>query len=222
VISGVTNSVIQTIPVGPEPARIAINPITNKTYVSLHGTEKIARIDGTGAAKQISIYSGAPYGIAVDVVRNLVYVATIESFRIVAVDGSSDTFLGWAEIRRLPDAEPVPLRMIAANPLIGTSGHIYVTTATGDLGWDKVLLLPKGWHEYFARAHALPLNEPQEGIVFEPTSLRVFVTSRTGNVVAVYRDGEPACPSNFSLLADHELLVCIGNPDGTCRRMITR
>jgi hypothetical protein len=121
-----------------------VNPLTNKAYVSLHGEDKVAVIDGAGNASQVSVYSSGPYGIAVDALRNYVYVATIGDFRVAVVDGSTDTFLGWAEIRRLPNGEPVPLRMIAVNPLIGVSGHIFLTTAGQDGGWNRFLLLPKG------------------------------------------------------------------------------
>jgi YVTN family beta-propeller protein len=218
VIDGATNSVIQTVAVGPEPAMVAVNSTTNKAYVSLHGIGKVAVINGAGTAAQIDIFSAGPYGIAVDTVRNLVYVATIDTFRIAVVDGLTGSFLGWAEIRRLPGEQPVPLRMIAVNPLIATSGHIYVTTAGADGGWDRVLLLPKGWPELFARAYALDLNEPQEGIAFEPATLRVFVTSRSDDLVAVYQDGDPSCPSNFSLTAEYRIVICMANPDGTCQQ----
>jgi DNA-binding beta-propeller fold protein YncE len=204
----------------------------------------VAVLNSAGDVTKIDIYSGGPYGIAVDTLRNLIYVATIDSFRIVAIDGNTDTFLGWAEIRRMPAGEPVPLRMIAVNALIGTSGHIFATTTEADGGWNKFLMLPKGWPEYFARAYAQDLNEPQEGIAFEPASLRVFVTSRSDGLVAAYLDGEPACPTNFvarqtlspALWAkgpssdpasrteptdDYEIRVCIAAPDGTCAKMLT-
>jgi YVTN family beta-propeller protein len=222
IIDGATNTESKRVQVGANPAMIAVDPITNKAYVALHGAGKVAMIDGAGNVTQIPLHTGGAYGIAVDTVRHLVYVTTIDTFRIIAIDGINDTYLGWAEIRRLPDEEPVPLRMIAVNPLIGPSGHLFVTTAGSDGGWDRVLLIPKGWPEYFARAYALALSEPREGIAFEPTTLRVFVTSRGANLVAAYSDGEPACMSNFSRLIDYRLSVCVANPDGTCRQTLIR
>ncbi len=222
VLDGTSNSVVQTIPVGLEPARVAVNPITNKAYVSIHGEGKVTVIDGAGNATQVDIHSGGPYGIAVDALRNYVYVATIDTYRIAVVDGSDDSFLGWAAITRLPGGEPVPLRMIAVNPLIGTSGHVFVTTVEEDQGWDKFLLLPKGWDEYFARAHALDLDGAREGMVFDPATLRVLVTSRADDLLAVYLDGEPACPNNFSALGGYQITICVAAPDGSCRQTFTR
>ncbi len=221
IINGATNTVIKTVAVGDEPSMVAVNPLSNKAYVSLHGAAGVAVIDGAGDVKTVSLFDSAgPYGIAVDTLRNLVYVATIDTFRVVVLDGNTDIFLGWAEIRRLPGAEPVPLRMVAVNPLIGTSGHIFLTTIGEDGGWNKFLLLPKGWLEYFARAHALDLNEAREGMAFEPTTLRLFVPSRADDLVAVYLDGEPVCPNNFA--TDYQITICVAGPGGSCWQIFTR
>ena len=220
VISGATNTVIKTLAVGSEPSMVVVNPATNKAYVSLHGAGKIAVISGVTTVTKVDIYSAGPYGIALDRQRNLVYVATIDTFRIAVVDGATSTFLGWAEIRKMPNGEPVPLRMIAVDPAIGSSGHVFVTTIATDGGWNKVLALSKGWPEYFARAYALDLKAAREGIAFEASTKRLFVTSRSTGKLAVYQDGEPICPTNLEM-ADYEVTVCVANPDGTCQQVVT-
>jgi YVTN family beta-propeller protein len=223
VIDAEHNTVSRTVPVGAEPSMIAVNPVTNKAYVSLHGSGRVAVVDGAGQVSTVDIYdSSGSYGIAVDPVRNLVYVATIDTARIVAIDGSSDTYLGWAQIKRLPGGQPVPLRMIAVNPDIGSSGHIFATTAGSDGGWDKFLLLAKGWPEYFARPYALDLQEPREGIAFDPAERLVYATSRAGNRLAVYEDGEPVCATNFLAPQRLQLEVCVAGPGGRCKEMILR
>lgn len=221
IINGSTNSVEKTVTVGTEPANIAIDTGLNKAFVSLHGSGRVAAISSTGTVTSIDVYSAGPYGIAVDTVRKLVYVATIDTFRIAVVNASTNTFLGWAEIRRLPNGEPVPLRMIAVNPNIGTSGHVFVTTVAGDGGWNKVLTLPKGWPEYFARPYALDANTPREGILIEGVNKRVFVTARGDNKLAVFQDGEPVCPTNFRD-EGYMVTVCVANPDGTCNQVLER
>ncbi len=220
IINGATNSVIKTVYVGVEPAMIAVNPGTNKAYVALHGMGQVAVIDGAGNVNQVNVFSAGPYGITVDTVRNLIYVATIDTFRIAVVDGSDDSYEGWAEIKRLPGGEPVPLRMIGVNPNIGSSGHIFLTTVGTDGGWNKFLLLHKGWPEYFSRPVALDLNGAREGMAFDPVQSRVFVTSRSNDLVAVYLDGEPTCPYNFA--DEYQLTICVASPDGTCQELITR
>jgi YVTN family beta-propeller protein len=221
-IDGATNSVIQNLAVGAEPAMVAVNPLTDKAYVSLHGAGRVAVIDGTGNVSQVDISSAGPYGIAVDTLRDLVYVATIDTARIAVIDGSTDTLLGWAEIRRLPGGEAVPLRMIAVNPSAGTSGHVFVTTAGEDLGWNKLLMFPHGWPESFGRPYGLELGEPREGIAFDPGTLRVLATSRRDDTLAVYLDGEPACPGNVELPGEYQIVVCVANADGSCQERLSR
>jgi YVTN family beta-propeller protein len=222
VIDGFENRVTATIPVGTEPAQVAVNPLTGKAYVSLHGEGAVAVIDSAGLAARVDIHSAGPYGIAVDTLRNLVYAATIETGRVVAIAGDEDAYLGWAEIRRMPSGELVPLRMIAVNAAIGSSGHLFLTTASSDGGWDRFLLLAKGWPEYFARAHALDLHEPREGLVFDPDTQRAFATSLYDNLLAAYADGAPSCATNFAALAEYQIKVCVAEPDGTCDRILTR
>ncbi|HDN80638.1 MAG TPA: hypothetical protein ENG33_09275, partial [Chloroflexi bacterium] len=228
IIDGATDMVTETVAVGDEPAMIAVNPVTHKAYVALHGAGHIAVIYPDMTVKDVDIYSAGPYGIAVDPIRNLVYVATIDTYRIVAVDGDTDEFLGWAEILREWDATPAPLRQIAVNPYIGTSGHIYVTTASTDGPFDKVLMIPKGWDEYFARPYALDMgvnSDPREGIAFDLSRYLVYVTLRGSDRLAVIEDGEPTCFQNFSLglskltRGEYYLRICVFE-DGRCRWIV--
>ena len=218
IINGSTNTVEKTVTVGSEPANIAIDTGLNKAFVSLHGSGRISAISGTGAVTSIDVYSAGPYGIAVDTVRKLVYVATIDTFRIAVVNASTNTYLGWAEIRRMPNGEPVPLRMVAVDANVGTSGHVFVTTSSLDGGWDKVLTLSKGWPEYFSRAYAMDVYRPQEGILIEGINKRVFVAARGGNKLMVVQDGEPVCPTNFG--EGFKVTVCVANPDSSCSQLL--
>jgi DNA-binding beta-propeller fold protein YncE len=173
--------VVQTLPVGSEPALVAVNRLSGEAYVSLHGAGRVAVIDRAGTVSQVDLYSAGPYGVAVDTQRNLVYVATIEIARIAVLDGSTDTFLGWVEVRETPGGALVPLRMVAIDPLVGTSGHLFVTTAGSDGGWDKLLVFSKGWPESLGQPYTFDLDEPREGIAFDLVAFRVWVTSRAGD-----------------------------------------
>jgi DNA-binding beta-propeller fold protein YncE len=113
VIDAATDTVERTLHVGAEPARVVVNQVTGKAYVSLHGDGVVSAIDRAGAVTRIDVHSAGPYGIAVDEIRDLVYVVTIETPRIAVVNGATNVFLGWAEIRRTPGDEPVPLCTIA-------------------------------------------------------------------------------------------------------------
>jgi YVTN family beta-propeller protein len=205
VIDADTNKVARTLTVGAEPSMIAVHQGRSKAFVALHGSAALAVIDSAGQVTVVDLNSSGPYGVAVDEDRDLVYVATIDTRRIVAVDAATDNFLGWTEIQRTPGGELVPLRQIAVNPKIGSSGHLFVTTAGADGGGNQVLMLPKGWAEGLARPRALPLNEPREGIAVDPDSRLVFVPSRADDRVAVVLDGEPACATSFSAVDEYQI-----------------
>ena len=221
ILDGDTRALITTVTAlgQTEPAHIAVNPVTNKVYVTYHGSGKVGVIDGNiNAISIIDIYSAGPYGITVDTVRNLIYVATIDTHRIVAIgekDGVPDTYLGWAEFHKGQDpAQPVPLRVVAVIPGLGASGHIFATTCSGDGGFDRLLAIPKGWYEYFNIPYAIDVGgNPQEGIAVAAN--RVFVTSRNANRLTIVADGEPPCLYNFAL--EYSFEICRVGIDGDCR-----
>ena len=221
VLDGDTRALITTVtvPGETEPAHIAVNPGTNKAYVTYHGSGKVGVIDGgnTNAISTIDIYSAGPYGITVDTVRHLIYVATIDSHRIVAIDGVSDTYLGWAEFHKDQDpVQPAPMRVIAVNPNLGASGHLYATTVAEDGGFDRLFAIPKGWDEYFHRPYAIDVgNSPREGIAVNLSNNRVYVTARGSNRLTILEDGEPPCLWNFAL--DFTFTLCRVGIDGDCR-----
>ncbi|MFB0534904.1 MAG: invasin domain 3-containing protein [Anaerolineae bacterium] len=224
VLNGNTYATIVTlsVPGVTEPAHVAVNPVTNKIYVTYHGSGKLGVIDGNTNQLTFAKYDNGgdaqiddPYGVAVDTLRNLVYVACIGGHRITVFDGSDDTFEGWAEFHKGQDPEqPAPLRVIAVIPDLGASGHVYVTTCSGDGGFDKLLAIPKGWYECFSRPYAIDVGgNPQEGIAVAAN--RVFVTSRNANHLTIIADGEPPCMWNFAL--DFTFTLCRVGIEGDCR-----
>ena len=68
---------------------VAVNPSSNKVYVTLHGEGRLAVIDGVSdtVLTFVDLDARGSYGVAADEPRNLVYVATIDTHRIVAVGG---------------------------------------------------------------------------------------------------------------------------------------
>ncbi len=186
--------------------------------MTYHGSGKVGVIDGdTNNISLIDIYSAGPYGITVDTVRHLVYVATIDTHRIVAIDGKTDTYLGWAEFHRDQDpAQPAYMRVIAVNPNLGSSGHLYATTVAEDGGFDRLFAIPKGWPEGFHRPYAIDVgNNPREDVAVNLSNNRVYVTARGSKMLTILEDGEPPCIWNFAL--DFTFTLCRVGIDGDCR-----
>jgi YVTN family beta-propeller protein len=222
VLNGDTRDLVTIITdtLGQEPAHLAVNPNTNKIYVTYHGSDRVGVIHGNANALTFAEYhaGNGPWGIFVDTVRNLVYVATIDTQNICVIDGNDDSFLGWAKMwkdKGTSSEQPVPMRMIVVNPDMGSTGHVYVTTASDDGGFDKVILLGKGWPEYFDNPIARDVGpNPIDGLALNTATDRVYVTSRDANRLTVLWDGTPICPYNFAL--GYTIEVCRVGIDGDC------
>ncbi len=193
-----------------QPFPAAANPVTGKVHVSNFGNSSVTVITGTTISKVINLFDNTqPYGIAVDQTRDRVYVATVDSHRVVVIGselGLPDQLLGGASVYRgFGDPErPVPLRVIALNPDIGPSddgGHIWATTATvDDSEANQVLLSPKGWSGGFAWPvpHDVGLY-PTDGIAVDSSHNLVYVASGvTPGTITVLKDGTDLCVAPFS------------------------
>ena len=93
VINPATNAVIRTISMAPyrEPCWIAVNPITNRVYVTLHGDGRLAVIDSASDTLVTTVGVGAgAWGVAVHPNFNRIYVGLRDIDRVVAVSGATN------------------------------------------------------------------------------------------------------------------------------------
>jgi DNA-binding beta-propeller fold protein YncE len=190
-----------------QPSHIAVNPMTGKAYVTNFANHSVTVLDGASVSSVVDLNVGdpstQPYGVAVDEIRNLVYVATVDSHRVVVIGtlaGNPDRVLGWSTFHRGfgDPARPVPMRVIAVNPNIGPAGnggHVWTTTSTSyGSEANQALLIPKGWGGYFD--YPLPREvgaDPSEGIALDRTTNRVYVSSGAspGTVTVLGDDTDP-------------------------------
>jgi YVTN family beta-propeller protein len=76
VIDGATNAVIDTIPVGINPAGVAVNPLTNRIYVGNLNSDNVSVIDGSTNTVIATIPAGdGASAVAVNTATNAIYVA---------------------------------------------------------------------------------------------------------------------------------------------------
>ncbi|MBN1221087.1 MAG: SBBP repeat-containing protein [Anaerolineae bacterium] len=188
------------------PFHMATTPVTGKVYVANSGHNSVTVIKGTSIDSVVQLWdSGPAYGITVDETRNIVYVATVASNRIVAIgtlNGQPDQFLGWAAFYRGfgNRNRPLPLRAIAVNPDIGPSydgGHIWATTSTTDGSeLNQALFIPKGWSSYFHVPFAQSVGDnPTEGIAVDRINDLVYVASgSTTGTLTIIGDHADQCP----------------------------
>jgi YVTN family beta-propeller protein len=191
-----------------EPYHLALNPGTGKVYVANFGNATVTVLDGTSLSSVVNLFDSAqPYGISVDETRNLIYVTTVASHRIVAIGpigGTPDQFLGWAAlIRGSNPTRPVPLRAVALNPGLGPSGdggHVWAVTSVADGSEaNEALLIPKGWSAGFHTPISFPLPaQPLDGLLVDRANNRTYVAAgTTPGSVTILGDGENFCLKPF-------------------------
>jgi YVTN family beta-propeller protein len=189
-----------------QPYHMATTPVTGKAYVANFGNNTVTVIKGTAIESVVNLWdSTQPYGIAVDEPRNIVYVSTVNTNRIVAIgtlNDQPDQFLGWSMFfRGYNRNRPLPLRVIAVNPEVGPDfdgGHIWTTTSTVDGSeQNQALLIPKGWSSYFHVPLPQSVQEnPSEGIAVDRINDRVYVSSGVSpGMVTVLGDHDNQCPT---------------------------
>ena len=120
--SASAQNVTSTLPAGSGPFAVAVNPITNKVYISNSGGASVTMIDGaTNLTKTIPVGKG-PLGIAVNTVTNKIYVANEQDGTVSVIDGASDTVVATPPAGNLPS-------FVAVNPL---TNSIYICNVGGD------------------------------------------------------------------------------------------
>jgi len=189
VISGTT--VVGTIGVGDAPSQIAVNPNTNLIFVTNHGHgtnygeegSSVSVIDGSTdtvtktipLVLDVSEPGQGPHGIAVNPNTNEIYVAVIDSHRLVVIDGTN------LDARPTYIAPPldVPIWMVAVNPELN---RVYA------VGCDEVWV-----HKVFVwdgDTDTWPTNlnvgtNPKQGVAFNPETGRLYVSNEDSDDVTV-------------------------------------
>ena len=168
VIDGSTDVVQKNIRVdGIGPAAVAVNPRTNKIYVTISGGccaegYRVAVIDGsTDAVLRYVDVGPHPFLATVDPHTNLVYVTHSPEDLITVIDGSTDTvrarFSIGSEARGIaPDGEGKYLYVVARN----TDQLAVVDARTNGV------------------VQTIPVGGRPHGVVFDPETGKVYVTNR--------------------------------------------
>ena len=136
VIDGGTNGILASINVGYQPYGVAVNPVSNKTYVAnLCGTDSscsstsgtISVIDGINPNATTIALTMQPFYVTVNSVTNKIYavgvclVSPCEGYntgRVTVIDGASDTVIDTVSVGFNPQSavvNPVTNKIYVAN-----------------------------------------------------------------------------------------------------------
>lgn len=118
VIDGATNTVITQIPVGVNPFRVGVNPLTNRIYVSNFTGNSVSVIDGVTNTVIATVPVGTTPGeVGVNTFTNAIYVPNRDTDNVSVIGGLTNTVIATIPVGNNPNG-------VGANPL---TNRIYVT-----------------------------------------------------------------------------------------------
>jgi uncharacterized repeat protein (TIGR01451 family) len=162
-------TVISTIPVGSRPWGVAVNPVTNRIYVTNSWDYSASVIDGATNTVVATIpVGGNPWGVAVNPTTNRIYVVNYTSDNVSVIDGGTNTVVATVPV----GYHPVNA---AVNP---DTNRIYVSNNDN----ASVSVIDGGTDTAVA---TVPVGNWPDGVAVNPTTNRIYVTNHWDHSVLV-------------------------------------
>src|SRR5436305_1375706 len=153
---------IATVRVGSRPKWLAVNPATNRIYVSNAGDATLSVIDGATLAVSATLAIGGAGPVAADVATNVIAVLRLGTpSEVTLIDGSSNTWLTVGNGGTLP-------ALMALNP---ATHKLYVTNS----GSHDVRVVDLS--NPSAAAAAIPIPGRIGPLAVDTRRNRIYVTS---------------------------------------------
>ncbi|MDH4135879.1 MAG: SMP-30/gluconolactonase/LRE family protein, partial [Anaerolineae bacterium] len=191
---------------------VAVNPTTNRVYVTDTGADSLVVIDGTSNELLVNLPVGPyPDAVAVDPEANRIYVANAGDGSLWILDGTSHEFIGNVKVVE------GPLLGMAVNQ---DTGHIYIvhalapgrhglTVMDGQRG-DVVATLTGDYSHPLGAAYAVAVDEKTNRLYLAVEGELWVINGESHDLVAVVPTG--AIAYNFGLAVDQTTgRVCIAD-----------
>jgi YVTN family beta-propeller protein len=175
VINGRNGRIVRSVPTGPGPKAIAVNPRTGTAYVtaatSVDGSTAVMAIERGRVVATIPIgpferYYDNPFGLAVNPVTNTVYASNPLDGFVYVIDGASNAVVRSVGVGGEPTA-------LAVNP---KTGLVHVATAR------RVVAISGPTH---AVARRFSVGGRPRGLAVDAARGVVYATTTRGAVVAI-------------------------------------
>jgi YVTN family beta-propeller protein len=174
VIDGLSNKVIDTIPVGSNPLEAEFVPDNGYIYVANEGSASVSVIDGS-TNKVISTINGVPDPVQLvyNPSNHYIYVAGHNSNSVSVIDTRTNSVI--ATITGLPDPTGVGYNSATGNVYVGNQGSNYGSIISGST--NKVI-------------DTVTVGKGPVSSVFDPKNGNMYVTdfnsnTAPGNTVSV-------------------------------------
>jgi len=192
-------AVVATPEVGTNPSGIALNPVTNKVYVSNWDSNSVSVIDGaTNAVVATPAVGTNPFAIAVNPATNMVYVANYGSNSVSVINGATNAVVATPVVGTNP-------YVLAMNPV---TNMVYVANSKG----DSVSVIDGATNAVVATITVIGAGD----IAVNPVTNMVYVTNGTS---VVSSDGVSVIDGATNAVV---ATVTVGtNPDGIAVNPVT-
>jgi YVTN family beta-propeller protein len=158
--------VTATVPAGLGALSVAVNPVTNQTYVVNQNGNSVSVIDGaSNATTTIAVGSGPTY-VAVNPVTNKIYVSNTQGSSVTVIDGASNATTTIAV-----GSGPAN---IAVNPV---TNQIYVS----DTGGNAVTVIDGAGNT----AISIPAGVSPAALAVNPDTNKIYVVNSGGGVTVI-------------------------------------
>jgi YVTN family beta-propeller protein len=122
--SAAVGGTITTIPVGAEPVGVAVNSVTDKTYVATRADNAVTVIQGLSVVATVPVGT-LPRQLAVNPVTNKVYVSNFLSDTVSVIDGAAGHVVATIPVGAQPFG-------VGINPV---TNRIYVSSSRTNSVW---------------------------------------------------------------------------------------
>ncbi|MGA2506921.1 MAG: hypothetical protein ABSF80_05535 [Chitinispirillaceae bacterium] len=159
--------VTDTITAGTNPFAVAVNPVTNRTYVANYGSSTVTVIDVAANQTSIITVGSNPRAIAVNSLTNKIYVANFAGSSVSVIDGATNTVATTVSVQSNPSA-------ISVNP---ATDMIYVT----NYGSASVTAINGSSNT----TSTIPVGSGPIALCVNPVTNKIYVANSGSNNVTV-------------------------------------
>lgn len=191
---------MDTIAIGAGGMGVAVDPVTNRVFVSNYHADTISIIDGVTDTVVATIPVGdrGPSSIAVDSDSGRIFVGNMDIPSISVIDGGSDSL-----IETIPLALPFPAGVaIALNPV---TDRIYVT----NLLYGTVSAVDANTGAVIA---TIDVGQGPVGVDVDPIAGRVYVANAISDSVSVIDAGTNTVISTIDVGSGLNPMALVVNP----------
>ncbi|MFB0536657.1 MAG: SMP-30/gluconolactonase/LRE family protein [Anaerolineae bacterium] len=215
VVDGLEGQVVAVVIGLKRPRGVAVNPRTNRVYVTDTGADRLIVVDGTSNEMLVSLPVGSyPDAIAVDPQANRIYVANAGEGSLWILDGTNHELIGSVKV--------------AEGPLLGMAvnqetGYVYIVhvlvpgrhglTVIDSQRGEVVATLAGDYSYPLGAAYAVAADENTNRLYLAAEGELLVINGESHDLVAVIPTG--AIAYNFGLAVDQATgRVCVADVRG--------